>query len=208
MIAPPKPPPLDDLEALIKEARERQLRRRLLGVAVVAIAAAVGLSVYAFVADGKLDRIAQKPANAGRASGPICRSSQLSASAFWNGAAGTVINAMTLVNRSGSTCSLPLGRPAVQISWHGALLRTREQAASSGDFPGRRIDRLSPGSKAIVYMQWWNWCGSPNASAITTVILHFGRQLRVEARHVYGQPPCLSPAAPSRISVSRPLTAD
>ena len=63
--------------------------------------------------------------------------------------------------------------------------RTREQAARSGDFPGRRIDRLSPGSKAIVYMQWWNWCGSPNASAITTVILHFGRLLRVEARQVH-----------------------
>jgi hypothetical protein len=48
MIAPPKPPPHDELEALIKEARERQLRRRLLGAAGVAIAAAVGLSLYAF----------------------------------------------------------------------------------------------------------------------------------------------------------------
>ena len=52
MIAPPKPPTNDDLEALIKEARERQLRRRLLGAAGVAIAAVLGLSLYALVAGG------------------------------------------------------------------------------------------------------------------------------------------------------------
>jgi hypothetical protein len=51
MIAPPKPPSQDELEALIKEARARQLRRRLLGAAGIAIAAAVGLSVYALTAD-------------------------------------------------------------------------------------------------------------------------------------------------------------
>ena len=38
MIAPPKPPAHDELEALIKEARERQLRRRLLGAAGIAVA--------------------------------------------------------------------------------------------------------------------------------------------------------------------------
>jgi hypothetical protein len=52
MIAPPRPPSHDELEALIKEARARQLRRRLLGVAGVAIAAALGLSIYAFVTGG------------------------------------------------------------------------------------------------------------------------------------------------------------
>jgi hypothetical protein len=50
MLAPPKPPSYGELEALIKEARERQLRRRLLGAAGVAIAAAVGLSIYALTA--------------------------------------------------------------------------------------------------------------------------------------------------------------
>jgi uncharacterized protein DUF4232 len=52
MIAPPRPPAHDELEALIKEARARQLRRRLLGAAGVAIAAALGLSIYAFMTDG------------------------------------------------------------------------------------------------------------------------------------------------------------
>jgi hypothetical protein len=47
MIAPPRPPAHDALEALIREARARQLRRRLLGAAGFAIAAALGLSIYA-----------------------------------------------------------------------------------------------------------------------------------------------------------------
>ena len=47
MTAPPKPPPHDELEALIKEARARQLRRRLLGAAGIAVAAATGLSAGA-----------------------------------------------------------------------------------------------------------------------------------------------------------------
>ena len=49
MVAPPRPPSHDELAALIKEARARQLRRRLLGTTGVAIAAALGLSTYAFV---------------------------------------------------------------------------------------------------------------------------------------------------------------
>jgi hypothetical protein len=50
MLAPPRPPSHDELEALIKEARARQLRRRLLGAAGVAIVAAVGLGIYALTA--------------------------------------------------------------------------------------------------------------------------------------------------------------
>lgn len=46
ILAPPPRHPADELEALIREARERQLRRRLLGAAAVAIGAAIGLGVY------------------------------------------------------------------------------------------------------------------------------------------------------------------
>ncbi len=46
MIAPPSPPLHEDLELLIKEARDRQLRRRLIGAAGIAIAAAVSLGIY------------------------------------------------------------------------------------------------------------------------------------------------------------------
>jgi photosystem II stability/assembly factor-like uncharacterized protein len=50
MLAPPRSPaPPDDLEALIREARARQRRRRVLFAASVAVAAAVGLSLWAAI---------------------------------------------------------------------------------------------------------------------------------------------------------------
>src|SRR2546423_6429846 len=100
MIAPPKPAPHDELEALIKEARERQLRRRLLGAAGVAIAAALGLSVYAFIGGASPSDLSQPPAEGGRASAPLCRSSQLSGSAFFQGATQTMLGGVSITNTS------------------------------------------------------------------------------------------------------------
>lgn len=128
MIAPPKPPSHDELEALIKEARARQLRRRLLGAAGIAIAAAIGLSVYAFVSGGKLDSVGQPPAQGGRATGPLCRSSQLSGSVFFQGATQTMLGGVTIENRGGATCSMPNRRPAASIMWRGKRLPTHESA--------------------------------------------------------------------------------
>jgi hypothetical protein len=70
MIAPPRPPSHDELEALIKEVRQRQLRRRLLGAAVVAISAAIGLGAYAFTTAGKVENVVQSPARGGGAGAP------------------------------------------------------------------------------------------------------------------------------------------
>ena len=78
MIAPPKPPAHDELEALIKEARQRQLRRRLLGAAGVAVAAAIALGIYAFTIGGaqpKHAELRRSPSGV-----PLCRSSQISVS--------------------------------------------------------------------------------------------------------------------------------
>src|SRR5437763_177586 len=52
MIAPPRSPSPVEIEALIKEARERQLRRRLVAAAGIAVAAALGLGVYAVAIGG------------------------------------------------------------------------------------------------------------------------------------------------------------
>ena len=71
MIAPPKPPAHDELELLIKEARERQLRRRLLGAAAVAIAAAIGLGAYALAA-GPTQRTDATSGARPRAAGGSC----------------------------------------------------------------------------------------------------------------------------------------
>jgi hypothetical protein len=124
VLAPPKPPP-DELELLIREARERQLRRRLIGAAGLAVPAALGLSIYALTIGGAtVERVTQ--AHAGRALAPLCRSSQLSGSASFQGATQSMLGGITLHNTSRVACSLPDARPAARLSWDGHRLPTRE----------------------------------------------------------------------------------
>ncbi len=78
MIAPPKPPAHDELEALMKEARQRQLRRRLLGAAGVAVAAAIALGIYALAIGDSNRSTGAAPIGPGGV--PLCRSSQISVS--------------------------------------------------------------------------------------------------------------------------------
>jgi hypothetical protein len=208
MIAPPKLPSHEEPEALIKEARERQLRRRFRGAAGIAIAAAIGLAIFALTVRGATDRPAGGAPTAGGAP-PLCRSAQLSAASYWDGAAGTLINFFTIANRSGTACSLPLARPVVLLRWHDSLLRVEDSHPSNrfGFGPDAKpLRTLAPGRKAAVYMQWSNWCGPPHAGLTTTITLRFRGGLRVAARNVSGQPPCLNRAAPSVLVVSRVLT--
>jgi hypothetical protein len=207
MIAPPKLPSHDELEALIKETRERQLRRRLLGAAAVAIAAAVGLSVFGLALRPTGPTARHSTGDVGGP--PLCRASQLSASSYWNGAAGTLINFFTIANRSGGSCSLPLRGPAVVLLWHGSVLDV-EQSTPNDKFGfaphARPLRILEPGGKAAVYMQWSNWCGWPRSGLTTSVALRFHDGLLVTATNVRGQPPCLNRAEPSVLVVSRVLT--
>lgn len=204
MIAPPRPPSYDELEALIKEARARQVRRRLLAAAGVAIAAAMGLGVHAFLTGGAADRTAGSSPNAG-VGAPLCRSSQLSASADGlNGEAfGTMGGAATLTNVSASMCSLPTGRPDVQILWQGRILPVREATEAADDPPPRP---LAPHSKAFIQLLWSNWCGKPIAGIRPTFELRFADGLSVDAPGWVARTPiCMSPGKASVIAVSRPF---
>jgi len=181
MIAPPKPPAQDELALLIKEARERQLRRRLLDAAGVAIAAAVVLSIYAFVS-GRLDNVAQPPAQGVRANAPLCRSSQLSANAGFQGATQTMLGGVTLQNASSTACSLPGRRPQMSISWRGKRLPTQERKMVTGP-PWPRARVIAPGAKADVFFQWWSCGGSgPKAAVRPTFLVRFGHGLQLTAR--------------------------
>src|SRR5262245_41600338 len=125
MIAPPKPP-ADEPDLLIKEARERQLRRRLFGAAGVAVTAAVAVPVHAIPIRDPGGGPA--PARGGSAVAPLCRSSQLAASAYFQGATQTMLGGITIRNSSGVACSLPDTRPAARMSWDGQWLPTHEVA--------------------------------------------------------------------------------
>jgi hypothetical protein len=213
MIAPPRPPSPDALEALIKEARARQLRRRLLGAAGVGIAAALGLSIYAFVAGGSPANLAQPPASGGRATGPTCRAPQLSAAVGFQGATQTDVGGADLKNVGGRACSLPGGWPHVRLTSDGKPLDVHQQRPlRGGGPPGPAAWVLAPGQTAVVEMQWLNWCGSPHASVshggvpLTALAvdfaLRFGSGLVVTAEST-GTPPCLAPKSASTLIVDR-----
>lgn len=206
MIAPPRPPAHDELEALIREARERQLRRRLLGAASIAIAAALGLSGYAFVTSGKLDDVAQAPADGGRAGAPFCRSSQLAMSIGGQGATELVLGGALITNTGGRACALPARRPIVRITWHGKPLQVRQPIPRSGEVQsGTRAHVLAPGAKALISMRWGNWCGR-RLSGLPTFRLLFGHQLTLSSPGL-GPPPCVGPGEPGFLDVSPPLVA-
>ena len=190
MIAPPRPQH-DELEALIKEARARQLRRRLLGAAGVAIVAALGLSVYAATIGGS--RPASNVAQTGSAGVPLCRSGELSASAGFQGGTQTMLGSVTLQNTGGAPCSLPQQRPLMSISWRGKVLPTKERGMSDGP-PWPRARVLAPGQKASVYWQWLS-CGGqgvPQVAVQPTFTLRFGSNLLVRASAQDSTPPFCS----------------
>jgi hypothetical protein len=211
MLAPPKPPSHDELEALIKEARQRQLRRRMLGAASVAIAAALGLGIYAFVSGGSANNLAQPPAHGGNASAPLCRSAQLSASVGFGAATQSAVGGAEVKNVSDRVCSLPAGWPRVRLTSDGKPLvvdQRRPVSVTSGT-PARL---LAPGERAVVEMQWLNFCGTPHtpvthggeplAAIKVDFALQFGAGLAVTAESI-GTPPCLAPRSPSTLIVDR-----
>jgi uncharacterized protein DUF4232 len=207
MIAPPRPPSHDALEALIKEARERQLRRRLLGAAGVAIVAALGLSIYAVSIGSGSAKVSQRSADTVRP----CLASQLSATAGWQGATQSMLGGATITNTSTVACSIPSGRPAVQITWEGRTLRIREHKPPTPFGPGKPLRTLEPGASATIYLQWWNYCGARvDIKAPPTAYLRFrdGLVVAATASGQWGVPYCEAPGGVSTLYVSRPRTTD
>ena len=211
MIAPPKPPPQDELEALIKEARERQLRRRLLGAAGIAITAGIALGLYALTVGGRPSQ-STGPAPIGPAGVALCRSTQLSRTigdpigpqpgpTLW----------VVLTNSSRTACSLPGGMPKAWITWHGKLLRTQERQRlgirPAEWYPLRRISILRPGAEAGVTLEWRNWCAKTPANR-ELMRLHLRIDKAAGVSFSFGpRPACLAKGSPSTVLVSRALNA-
>src|SRR5690242_268747 len=102
--SPSRPPSQDELEALIREARQRQLRRRLFVALVVALAAGTVLGIYSVLASGR-----SVPAAAGRPrglTGSDCRTANFAVKEIPISGAGSLYRyGLQLTNRR-STCHL------------------------------------------------------------------------------------------------------
>lgn len=212
--SPPRPPSAEEREALIREARDRQRRRQLLGAVGVAIAAAVGISLYAVTGGQTGTPAAGNPPGRGL---PLCRSSQLSTSASLSGAAGTALVPTLITNTSGTACALPTGRPVVRITFRGKPIATRERSWGSsiqwGTTPAGRV--LKPGEKVYVELGWSDFlCPRPAQAPTTgrvmlTLLFRGGLQLttpETTPEGVPGLPGCgESPQPPPGLGVSPPL---
>lgn len=183
MIAPPKPPAQDELELLIKEARQRQLRRRLLGAAAVAIVAAIGLGIYALT-DGNGDRSATD--GSPRDGAPACRASQLATTAEAGPGESPLQDAASiqLVDASSEACVLPSGIPEVTFAFRGKTLRTHERNMQPPytELGIRASHVLAPARKVMYILHWQYACPRPGAEPTrgeaATVTLRFGNGLR------------------------------
>ena len=116
MIAPPRPPSHDELEALIKEARARQLRRRLLVAAGFAIAAALGLSIYASLggsAGRTVTAAGSRPAAAAAACG-VAGGWRLELDGLWSEPTGQHTAPLAITRTGASACTLS-GYPTVSL---------------------------------------------------------------------------------------------
>ena len=185
MIAPPSPPAHDELEALIKEARARQLRRRLLGAAGVAIVAAIGLGIYALVPGRQSADLGRPPSRVGGSPAQPCRTAQLTATTFFQGATQSMVGGLEVTNASSTACRLPKGRPHVRMVWHGKSIRVRERGMRGSALPPWPAARLlAPGAKAEVVMQWqqnWTSCRRVIENFRPRFDLHFQGGLAVTA---------------------------
>lgn len=167
--------------------------------------AAVALAVYAATIGGGADRN-----DSGSAIGaPLCRGSQLSASALGmnGGAFGTMNGDATLTNVSNSRCALPSGRPRVRILWRGRIVPTREINAATGGSP---LPVLAAHSRATVLLSWGNWCGKPSEGTISwvrpTFLMRFAGGLKVAAPGSVATPPgCTDKRTESVIAVGTPV---
>jgi len=177
VVAPPEPPPArDDLEALIREARARQRRRRLTAAFVVGLAAAAAVGVYDGLAGSGSTNVGSRQRGPAALSPlPRCRSDQLRLTApkMWGAAAGSLIEDFTLTNSSQTTCALS-GWPAVQrLGRSGrpipvALNRWVYEQHGPAPF---RVVRLRPGRAATfpVFGEDWNHAvdrACPNARTV------------------------------------------
>lgn len=126
----------------------------MLGAATIAVAAAIGLAVYALTLGGDANPTARNERGPAVA---VCRSSQLAASAELQGGTQSLLGWVTIANTTRAACSLPPGRPAVIVDAAGKPRRIDESRAEP--VPPGSAPRATPGALGAVHVQWTNWCG-------------------------------------------------
>ncbi len=194
--------------------RSTSQRRRLVGVGVGVPTAAVSVAV-ALASSPVVPWRDQRPARA--ASNPPlaapCRARELHAHLFLQGATGSLVGGVNLLNAGKSACSL-LGWPAVSFTGAAAARerwRVKKLAASPAPVdiladPAGSLRALKPGKSATVSVFWSNWCGpgaQPTGGPGTppdALALHLASRTTIHVP-LFHAPRCDAPQYPSTITV-------
>jgi hypothetical protein len=122
------------------------------------------------------------------------------------GATGTMLGVVYVRNVSQAACALG-GRPRVQITTRaGRIFQTRERTFALSSTGARPRPFLMPQERALLHLDWSNWCGpwtGPVGSfrrLYLRITLTNGSRLRLPL--MTGRPRCDQPSAPSLLYVS------
>jgi hypothetical protein len=182
--APARPPSQHETEALIREARQRQLRRRLLGAAAVAVAAAAVLSVNSLVTDGG------RSSTGGRAPVGValsmCRMSSLAVKEIGiSNPTGLGRLGLQFTNVSSSPCRLD-GYPNLRFSDAKGIIPFRFRQLGTP----RPVTVPARGSTFSIFSKYRCDYGDARPSAVTTISLPGGHASTSLARAWAGPAIC------------------
>jgi hypothetical protein len=135
---------------------------------------------------------------------PACGAADMQGRANFQGATQSLLGGISLTNRSSYACALPKGRPQVFLSWKGKRLDVEQRPLPPPQWK-RSISVLKPKHRAIVILQWRNWCDpSPWVSTgfgpDVELVLGPGRGTLIVPQTDGGAPQCNSRPSTLRIS--------
>ena len=134
-----------------------------------------------------------------------CTWGQAKLSGQVSGATQSLLGTLTLTNRSGRACALPVAPIRASLIIGSQVLPTLAvRMRGSVVPPGAPTRRLPRRGHVVVGIQWRNWCGAPRGKVRLSAALTIFSSVTSRASHgVVSTPPCGDRRFSSRVAVSR-----
>ena len=133
-----------------------------------------------------------------------CSARQLGLSGALSGATQSLLGTLTLANRSGRACALPVAPQRVSLMIGTQTLPTLTVRWRHGGPPGTPTRRLAAHGHVTVGVQWRNWCGRPRGKVRLALALTVVDPVAVRTRlGTATTPPCVDLRHSSRVAVTR-----
>jgi len=137
---------------------------------------------------------------------PACTARQLLVSGGLQGATQSLLGSLTLTNRTGRACALPVAPKRVSFVIGTQVLPTLTLRGLRGSQapPGAPTRVLPAHGLVVAGVQWRNWCGAPRGDVRLSVELGISADVEVRGRiGPVTTPSCVDPKHSSTVTVSR-----